>query len=85
MRFDLNGDGIHNDGGTGTGHIGDMGAPTDTATLENMVNCGAVGLCGYELARSLNFSVGASYRNASANMDGLTSGTGWAPIGMQLQ
>ena len=39
-------------------------------------------LCGYELARSLNFSVGASYRDATAtaNMDRWTSGRGWDPI-----
>ena len=28
IRMDLNGDGTHNDGASGTGHIGDMGAPT---------------------------------------------------------
>ena len=81
VRFDLNGDGIHNNGSTVTGHIGDMGAPsskvgTACADINTSTN-----LCGYELARNLDFDDTASYRNATANMAGLTSGTGWYPIG----
>ena len=79
IRFDLNGNGSHNNVG-GMGHIGDMGAPTGTATDENMDNCGAVGLCGYELVRSLNFSDNSSYRSGVVNTS-WTMDTGWTPIG----
>ena len=56
-----------------------VGAPTRATT-----NCdtavGGVYLCGYELARNLDFDDATSYRSGSVNA-AWTSDTGWTPIG----
>ena len=54
--------------------------PGASATPSTM-GCKLDGCNGYELIRNLDFDDTASYRDATANMDRWTSGTGWDPIG----
>ena len=60
-----------------------IGAPTSPTTNCDMA-VGGVYLCGYELARSLDFDEAASYRSGSVNTawtNGAGPNTGWTPIG----
>ena len=83
INFDLNGDGAHNDGSGGTGHIGAVGAPTsEQAACDDRADGTTRLLCGYELTRDLDFGAFSSYRS-SANLNTWTSGDGWTPIGGQ--
>ena len=88
IRLDLNGDGTHNDGGSG--HIGAMGAPTSEQAACDDGNGGTTRLlCGYELARNLDFDEVASYRDATTNMPlwaannadrSMATNVGWQPL-----
>ena len=92
IRNDLNGDGAESTG------IGNMGAP-DEATANCETRTGGTEaeptfLCGYELARNLDFSVADSYAAPAVDAnwytatlcDGATDTTnlGWTPIGGQF-
>ncbi len=68
LRDDLNGD------GTDDGNI-------DEITAVGSDGCPSSGCLGYELTRSLSFSLAASYEVNSSNPAVWTSGGGWEPIG----
>ncbi len=68
LRDDLDGN------GTDDGNI-------DEITAVGSIGCPPAGCVGYELTRSLNFSLAASYKENSGNRAVWTSGSGWQPIG----
>ena len=69
LRDDLNGDGMDD------GNI-------DEITAVGSAGCPISGCLGYELIRSLNFSLAGSYENNSGNFAVWTNGSGWVPIGL---
>ena len=77
VRYDLEGNSYRAGPGASPSIVG---APTSRTS-----NCGTevnrAYLCGYELARDLDFNDNASYRNPSANKNRWTSGEGWNPMG----
>ena len=66
-------DGLGNEGATDGAPTGTTGTACDGITT-------TTNLCGYELARSLDFDEAASYRSGRVNA-AWTGGAGWTPIG----
>ena len=57
------------------------GSGLQLSGVEITTGCPTNGCNGYELMRHLDFNNNASYRNASANRNRWTTGSGWQPIG----
>ena len=57
------------------------GSGLQLSGVEITTGCPTNGCKGYELMRHLDFNNNASYRNAPANRNRWTTGSGWQPIG----
>ena len=81
VRHSLDGTNYDDEADDGLGNEGiTVGAPTGTTGTACAGITTSTNLCGYELARDLDFDEDGSYRSGTVNTD-WTGGTGWTPIG----